>query len=185
MRRGSRITTSASFLGCHDNTGAGGANVWGYDLLGELGLTPNPFVPLPMGANMRVAVRRSTRVGRLAGVPLEDLGVVPDERHFMTRDDLLKSNVDLIAHAAKLLAARPAPALQITPASAPPVTQIQVAATDVDRVDLHVDDRPVESLDITSSPMAIPLPKPLTQGRVVAKGYRADVLVVSARIAIS
>jgi hypothetical protein len=65
------------------------------------------------------------------------------------------------------------------------VTQIQVAATDVDRVDLHVDDRPVESVDITSSPMAIPLPKPLTQGRVVAKGYRADVLVVSARLAIS
>ena len=172
-------------LGCHDNTGAGGANVWGYDLLGELGLTPNPFVPLPMGANMRVAVRRSTRVGRLAGVPLEDLGVVPDERHFMTRDDLLKGNVDLIAHAAKLLAGRPAPALRITPASSPPVTQIQVAATDVDRVDLQVDDRPVESVDITSSPMAIPLPKPLTKGRVVAKGYRADVLVVSARIAIS
>ena len=101
-------------------------------------------------------MRRSTRVGRLAGVPLEDLGVVPDERHFMTRDGLLKGNVDLIAHAAKLLAGRPAPALQIAPASPPPVTQIQVAATDVDRVDLHVDDWPVESVDITSSPIAIP-----------------------------
>jgi hypothetical protein len=43
----------------------------------------------------------------------------------------------------------------------------------------------LRSVDITSSPMAIPLPKPLTQAHVVAKGYRADVLVVSARIAIS
>jgi hypothetical protein len=103
----------------------------------------------------------------------------------MTRDDLLKSNIDLIANAAKLLAGRPASALQIAPASAPPVAQVQVTATDVDRVDLHVDDRPVESVDVTSSPMAIPLPKPLTQGRVVAKGYRAGVLVVSARITIS
>jgi hypothetical protein len=173
-----------TILGCHDNTGAGGANVWDYDVLENLGLSPNPFVPLPKGVKMRVAVRRSTRVGYHAGVPLEDLGVVPDERHFITRDDLLKGNVDLIAHAAKLLTERPAQTLQITPASAPPVTQIQMTATSVDRVDLYVDDRPVLSLDITSSPMAIPLPKPLTKGRVVAKGYRANALVVSARIAI-
>ena len=56
---------------------------------------------------MRVAIRRTLRVGRRAGAPVEDLGVVPDERHDLTRNDLLKGNVDLINRAGKLLAARP------------------------------------------------------------------------------
>ena len=171
-------------LGCHDNTGAGGANVWGYDLLADLGLTPNPFVPLPQGVTMRVAVRRSTRVGPHAGVPLEDLGVVPDERHFMTRGDLLNGNLDLIEHAARLLAARPAHTLDLAPASAPPVSQLQVTASNIDRVDLHIDDRPVLSVDVTSSPTTITLPKPIASGRILGTGYRAGALVVSARIAI-
>ena len=65
----------------HD-TGAGGANVWDHtDVLQELSLKPNPFVKLPGGASMRVAARRSTRVGKRSGVPLEDLGVAPDERY--------------------------------------------------------------------------------------------------------
>jgi len=130
-------------LGCHDNTGAGGANVWDYGLLEQLSVTPNPFTELPRGASMRVAARRSTRVGTRAGVPLEDLGVTPDERYFMTRDDLLNGNVDLIAYAAKLLEARPRQTLKVETVGAAPVAQVRVTATKVDRVDLYVDDRPV------------------------------------------
>jgi peptidase S41-like protein len=171
-------------LGCHENTGAGGANVWDYGLLEELSVTPNPFKELPRGASMRVAARRSTRVGARAGVPLEDLGVTPDERYFMTRDDLLKGNVDLIAYAAKLLAARPRQTLQVEAVGGAPVTQVRVTATNLDRVDLHVDERPVASVDITSSPTVIALPKPVAAGRVVAHGYRSGTLVVSAGITI-
>jgi C-terminal processing protease CtpA/Prc len=171
-------------LGCHDNTGAGGANVWDYDLLTDLGLTPNPFTALPKGATMRVAARRSTRVGSRAGVPLEDLGVTPDKRYFMTRNDLLKGNVDLIAHAAALLAARPQQTLQIAPVGGVPVTKVQVTATNLDRVDLHVDERPVASVDVTASPTVMPLPKPITAARVVARGYRGDALVASAGLTI-
>jgi hypothetical protein len=171
-------------LGCHDNTGAGGANVWDYELLADLSLTPNPFTALPRGATMRVAARRSTRVGSRAGVPLEDLGVAPDERYFMTRDDLLKGNVDLIAYAATLLAARPQQTLRIAPVGGLPVTQMQIAATNIDRVDLHVDGRPVASVDIAASPTVIPLPKPIAAGRVVARGYRGGALVVSAGMQI-
>ena len=171
-------------LGCHDNTGAGGANVWDYDLLAELSVTPNPFKELPGGASMRVAARRSTRVGSRAGVPLEDLGVTPDERYFMTRDDLMNGNVDLIAHAAALLAARPQQTLRVEAVGGLPVTQMKITAANVDRVDLHVDGRPVASVDVTASPTTIPLPKPVASGRVVAKGYRAGALVVSAGLMI-
>ncbi len=94
-------------IGIHENTGAGGANVWTHTLLNILTSQTdgrsNYFRPLPYGANFRVAVRRTLRVGPNAGIPLEGLGVKPDFRHFMTKDDLLKGNKDLIARACEVL----------------------------------------------------------------------------------
>ena len=53
----------------------------------------SPFKTLPKGAEMIVAMRRSIRVGALAGSPLEEFGVAPDELHFMTRRDILEDNL--------------------------------------------------------------------------------------------
>ena len=86
-------------LGTGGRTGAGGANVWTYDFFTGL---PG-FEPLPKGVSFRTAIRRSTRVGAKAGVPLEDLGVQPDDVHLMTRKDILETNVDLIAKAGAML----------------------------------------------------------------------------------
>ena len=91
-------------LGVDGNTGAGGANVFTYSLLTTvLSAAGRPIDPLPKGVDMRFAIRRTTRVGPNAGVPLEDLGVEPDSIHRMTRNDLLNENEDLIAAAAALL----------------------------------------------------------------------------------
>ncbi len=91
-------------LGVDDNTGAGGANVFKHELLRYVLSGPDsPFKALPGGADMRVAIRRTTRVGKNAGLPLEDLGVQPDEIHRMTRDDVMQGNRDLIAAARALL----------------------------------------------------------------------------------
>ncbi|HEY6640932.1 amidohydrolase family protein [Povalibacter sp.] len=96
-------------LGVDDNTGAGGANVWSYALLQDLFADKEPsLAALPGGCDVRVAIRRTLRVGASAGMPLEDLGVVPDARHYLTRRDVLGSNEDLMAHAAGLLARRTA-----------------------------------------------------------------------------
>ncbi len=89
-------------LGVHGNTGAGGANVWTHTFLREQ-FGGGGFQPLPANANFRVAIRQCARVGRRAGLPVEDLGVRPDHRHEMTRRDLLEDNHDLIQRAAALL----------------------------------------------------------------------------------
>ena len=91
-------------LGVDDNTGAGGANVFTHELVRTVLEGPgSPIEALPKGANMRVAIRRTTRVGENAGLPLEDLGVVPDATHRLTRNDLLNGNLDLIDEGARIL----------------------------------------------------------------------------------
>ena len=86
-------------LGTSGHTGAGGANVWSYDAFQGI---PG-FDALPKGMSYRTAIRRSTRVRAKAGVPLEDLGVQPDDIHRMTRLDILEGNPDLINKAAQML----------------------------------------------------------------------------------
>ncbi len=104
-------------LGASDNTGAGGANVWRYHDLryANRRAADSPFKPLPKGADFVVAVRRSIRVGRHAGRPLEELGIAPDQRHYMTRKDLLNDNRDLIARAARILMTKPIYSLSVKP----------------------------------------------------------------------
>lgn len=92
-------------LGVDTNTGAGGANVFTHSMLQTVLPGPgSPFRPLPNGAEMRVAIRASRRVGERAGLPLEDLGVEPDAIHRLTRRDLLEDNIDLINAAGRILA---------------------------------------------------------------------------------
>ena len=73
-------------LGVDGTTGAGGGNVWKMaNLLGSLPTEEDPpFRPLPGGADLSLVIRRVLRVGPNAGAPLEDYGVVADERHEMT-----------------------------------------------------------------------------------------------------
>lgn len=91
-------------LGTHGNTGAGGANVWTHSLLKLLLPNHASILSLPKNTAFRVSIRRTTRVGKNIGMPLEDLGVIPDHIHHMTKNDLLHQNADLIEKAAVILA---------------------------------------------------------------------------------
>ena len=147
-------------LGASDNTGAGGANVWWYqDLVNAVSDNPHsPFKPLPKGADILLAVRRSIRVGRHAGRPLEELGIIPDQRHHMTKRDVLNSNEDLIARAAKILAKKPVYALSVKPFT-PKEGTLGIIVTAVSkilspdsrkkisRLDVYVGGRPYKSFD--------------------------------------
>jgi C-terminal processing protease CtpA/Prc len=105
-------------LGTSDNTGAGGANVWSYDDLAKaVGKSSRSrFKPLPRKADLAIAMRRSIRVGQREGRPLEELGIAPDYRHYMTKRDLMNNNVDLVTHAAHLIAGKPIYSLSVRPA---------------------------------------------------------------------
>jgi len=147
-------------LGTSDNTGAGGAEVWSYQNLVDASRNNphSPFKPLPREADIVLAVRRSIRVGRRAGRPLEELGIVPDQRHYMTRRDVMGTNDDLIASAARILTTKPMYALSVRPFSRNnALAGIIVTATtrtrrsnDKDkilRLDVYVNDRPHKSID--------------------------------------
>jgi hypothetical protein len=173
-------------LGCHTSTGAGGANVWDDRDLRSLTLNPqNPFVALPRRAGMRVAARRCTRVGRRSGTPVEDYGVVSDLRYYMTKTDVVDNNSDLIAAAAKILADLPKQTLRLTPVATAPLQQFTADCTNIDRLDIFLNNRPIASQNVTANPFTVSLPTPAEAGNTLAAaGYRDGELVVGTRLRV-
>jgi len=173
-------------LGCHSSTGAGGANVWDYSELQSLVLKPeNPFVTLPHEASMRVAARRCTRVGSRSGIPVEDYGVISDVRYYLTEADVVGHNADLIAAAAEILKGLPKQTIRLTPVATAPLQQFSVNVSNIDRLDILLNDRPVVSQDVTAASVAVTLPLAATAGSVLtANGYRKGALVVSTRLRV-
>jgi C-terminal processing protease CtpA/Prc len=92
-------------VGIDTATGGGGANVRTHQELRKWfrKSATSPFKALPKKAQLRVAFRRSVRIGPQSGNDVEGFGITPDYIHSMTRNDLLKRNVDLINYAASLL----------------------------------------------------------------------------------
>jgi hypothetical protein len=147
-------------LGVDDNTGAGGANVWEH---GELRAQwpAGPFRALPAGARFRVALRRSLRVGKRSGEPVEDLGVVPDVRHGLTRRDLLEENADLMERAGALLKAGTSRRLDAELTSRTGTRAVLSLTTQAVRsIDVYRDGRPavaVTELADGTSELTVPL----------------------------
>ncbi len=142
-------------LGVEANTGAGGANVWTHDLISTLLRLPapvdrnSPYKQLPQGANMRVSIRRTLRVGEQSGTPVEDLGVTPDSLHRMTKNDVLNLNEDLINEAAQILKRKPVRSLEVLRTRQFGSTlSIHTKTFGIDRLDFYLDQVPLESLTI-------------------------------------
>jgi hypothetical protein len=170
-------------LGIDENTGAGGANVWEYPLIARL-LRRSEH--LPGKASLSLAVRRVTRIGRAAGIPLEDLGVVPDHIHEFTRADVLQRNVDLINHAATLLAALPRQ--RLTAAIDGP-SRVRVESANVDCVGLFLQGQPFGSRRIppasrAASSITVDLPPSRHARSLRLEGFRRGTLVAAARLTL-
>jgi hypothetical protein len=167
-------------LGVDDSTGAGGANVWSHRMLRELLWEEGTYTPLPLGADFRIAVRRTVRVGANAGDIVEDLGVRPDHLHRMTRRDLLEDNVDLIEQAAQLLALRKAYAIE---ADFTAETQVDVTTRNLTRLDVFLNARPRQSLDVQDGVTTLDLAEmrgegDLSQLTLELRGYDGQKLAV-------
>jgi hypothetical protein len=177
-------------LGVDDNTGAGGANVWTHGLLQALLQLPGPPDPespydnLPNGAGMRVAIRRMLRVGERSGTPLEDLGITPDSRYFMTKDDLLANNKNLIKHAGELLRDMPVRLLTVTTSQTDSTLTIQVNTIGISRLDTYIDGRPLESLDINNRTRTFNVNLPSGATLLELAGYENGEFVAARKISL-
>jgi hypothetical protein len=158
--------------------------VWEYPLIASLAADSVVLPPqLPMDASFRFAVRRVTRVGGNAGLPLEDLGVRPDVVHHMTRKDVLEHNVDLINRAAAILRKRPWQRLAVTRASA---LSCRVTRTNIDEVDAYLGPHPLRSHRVKGSTFTLTLPcgGRGTRATLRLEGFRKGRLVAAARLAL-
>jgi hypothetical protein len=176
-------------LGVDDNTGAGGANVWDHQLLSGLLQDPpdpdSPYKPLPNGANLRVAIRRTVRVGALAGTPLEDLGVQPTQRHLLTRRDVLEGNLDLLDRAGKLLAALPVRRLEVhADMGADGTLTLELKVDNLDRADVYVDDRPRGSVNVTNGSATVVVTGVAGARSARVEGFSEGDLVAARRITL-
>ena len=172
-------------LGTDGNTGAGGANVWTHvQLSGVLSGEETPLRPLPKRARMRVALRRTSRVGGRSGDPLEDLGVVPDEIHHTTRNDLLNDDEDLIEHAANILAGRiPVRALSAEVTSQGDPIRVSADTENISRLDAYLDGRPRMTLNVQDGSTTFDLPlDPPDAHELELQGFDGDELVARRRI---
>ena len=170
-------------VGVAANTGAGGANVVTHgDLRADW--TGGPLAALPDGADFRVALRRCLRVGDRSGQPVEDLGVVPDLQHDLTRRDLLEDNADLMEFAAKLLAQRRSRRLTVQVAPAGAGVTLNVTTEGLTGIDVYVGGRPVGTTTVTDGTTPFPLPNPPANAVVRIEGFDGDELVASRRVAL-
>jgi hypothetical protein len=181
-------------LGTDGNTGAGGANVVSHaDLVGMMEerkgvpLRGSPFRALPGRANLRVAIRRTVRVGARTGTELEDIGVTPDDTHRMTRDDVLHGNRDLIAKAASILAKLPSYELrELKHARHGEAIAAEIRTRNLDRLDVAVDDWAAASRPVADGDHAVQatLPPGGKAKELRLHGYRKGRLVAARRVAL-
>lgn len=174
-------------LGVSNNTGAGGANVWSHHVLGELMADDpdSPYAPLPHGADMRTAVRRTLRVHDNAGEVVEDLGIEPDAEHRMTRDDLLHGNRDLLRRAAEILAAQKAHPIVVDfeRIDGGALPRVRAKTRNVSRLDVYLDGRPQHSANVVDSETIVDLQEVAGGGGrprdLLLRGYDGSELVVA------
>lgn len=166
----------ADIIGTARQTGGGGANVWTLEFIVAILKRINQerlLAPPPAyGTSFEIAMRRTTRVRRRAGVALEDMGVlVPRESvRPLTQADVLGANEDLLDFAVETLGAMQNHRIH---AAFDGVNAFKLSsskantAEGIDRVDVYCDGRPVTSVraappaaDAVSDPFPTPVELP-------------------------
>src|SRR5262249_25047604 len=137
-------------------------------------------------AGLSLVIRRVLRVGPNAGTPLEDYGVVSNERHAVTRNDITNDDADLMAAAAGLLAKGSPRRFDVGLSEAGggvTATLGGLAGTcgvpGIDRADVIVDGRPRLTVDLGGNPGPVPVPGAGAPGMVRIAGYEQGVLVAA------
>jgi hypothetical protein len=135
---------------------------------------------------MSVSLRRLLRVHEREGTPLEDLGVIPDYVHKMTKRDVLKGNTDLIYHAASFLPGLPVYKISVDVSSNAEKLTVKTKTENISRLDVFIDDRPQLSIDVINNSAEFFLELPLHEAYfMLIKGFKDNNLVAVQRDEIS
>lgn len=162
---------------------------------GDTTATTNPQITsLPNEAGMRVAMRRTLRVHEREGMPLEDLGVLPDaslyvpqstDIHKMTKEDLLRDNIDLINHATSILAKMPVYRITCKINSNSETLTVKTETENISRLDVFTDDRPQQSIDVINNTTEFVLKQPQQRASLIRiEGFKDRNLVAIYRAQI-
>jgi hypothetical protein len=137
---------------------------------------------------MRVSIRRTLRVHEREGTPLEDLGVIPDYMHKMTKEDVLNGNIDLINNAASILVKLPVykVSIDVISSNAENIT-VKTETENISRLDILIDDRPQISIDIDiiNNSSQFVLKRPLHEAHFLeVRGFKDGNLIAVRRVSI-
>ncbi len=166
-------------IGLDPNTGGGGANVWSHGrLLREIPSASLMLSHLPAGASMALAVRRSSRVGKNEGQPLEDVGVIADVLHERSLADTMWHSPDLLRFACGVLAGSTVYRIEVQPPeAAPDGVHVTLTTRNIGLLDFFLDGNKVLSAGVTpglAQSFIVPLPaNDLNPLRLTIKGFVA------------
>lgn len=179
-----------TIIGVDDNTGAGGANMWNLSqyasIINASTHDDTQKIPsLPGGASMSLALRRSIRTGQHSGQPIEDIGIIPDVIHRLTKNDIVHANQDLLNKAGEILASKPTCYLngEIADRSDNAIA-LEVHSENLTSLDIYVNQRPVKTaVPVTDTITRIP-DIPISSGDepVQIRGYQNNTHMASRRI---
>ena len=173
-------------IGVDESTGGGGANRWMHEEL-RAKLLPVKDAPhlkkLPGGAQIGLAIRRSSRVGMRHGTTIEDEGVRRDMAYHITRNDLVNHDHELLQFACAHLGTQQTPRLRIVKAEAQAgAIAVTLETSNLYRLECLIDGQPQCSFAASApQPLLVPTaalgpPDPVTglaypPSVVAVKGY--------------
>jgi hypothetical protein len=138
-----------------------------------------PFRRRPGGADLSLVIRRVLRVGPNAGAPPEDYGVAADERHNLTRNDIMNNDADLMITAAGLLGNGVPRRVDVPLSEVDGDLTATSAVLGIDRADVVVDGRPRLSVDLGGNSGPVVVPGAGTPEMVRIEGYDRGVLAAA------
>jgi hypothetical protein len=122
------------------------------------------------------------RVHEHEGMPLEDLGVIPDHVHKMTKEDVLKDNKDLIDHAASILAMHK---ISINISSNAEELTVKTKTENISRLEVSIIDQPLKSIDVINNSAQFVLERPRDEVPFIEiRGFKENNLVAVQRAKI-
>ncbi|HZM84695.1 MAG TPA: hypothetical protein VFC19_53925 [Candidatus Limnocylindrales bacterium] len=117
------------------------------------------------------------RVGPHAGTPLEDYGLLPNEHHRITRNDVLHGETDLMAKVAQMLGRGKPRRFDVELSAADGQLTASFTTLGVDRADVVVDGQPRLTVDLDDNPGPISVPLQATPNVVQVVGFDAGTRV--------